>query len=212
MTQASIEAALGGPVRQLPPVLDWGGNLSLSAFLGTTSGARQGVAPTNDRLYYLLGRPIGRVRVSNPTIEVVSGSAGTMARAGICEWDPVNEQPGALVVDWGTADTSSGGTKTFTNGAAFADLNPDKPYAKMFIGGGGTAAQIYYQPFSPMCVPIFAPGASQMVLSLYDSAESAQRTGGFNSPPSAAAALSVETSANAPGWRNWFQVQVEAIP
>jgi len=196
-----------------PLPLTWGGGINLHPFIGTTSGARVSLAPTNDRLFYLLGRPIGRVRVSNPTVELVTGAASTMCRVGICEWDAVNGQPGALLVDWGTVNTTSAGTiGSFSNGTATVDLDPDKAYALMFIAGGGTATAFYYAAFAPSSVPVFQPGVSPMIVSLYDNGEGAQRTGGFNNPPSLAAAVVVETSANAPGWRNLFQLTVVPTP
>lgn len=198
----------------LPVPLSWGGGIKLDAFLGITSGARQSLQLVQNRLYYLLGRPIGPVRVSNPTCEVNTGQASAIARAGICEWNAAAGAPGALIVDWGTADCSSGGTKTFTNGTAYADLDPTKAYARMFvIGGAAVGATLYYQPFSPESVPIYVPGTSMMLTSIYDGGSNAtQRTSGFNNPVSVTGTITAEASANAPGWRNFLICDVEPIP
>lgn len=195
--------------------LTWGGSstLRLSPFLGSTTGVRINLAPTNDRIWYLIGRPIGRVRVSNPSVEIVTGNASTDCRVGLCEWDAANGQPGALLVDWGTVATTSSGTKTgFSNGSATVDLDPNKAYAIMFIAGGGTASNFYYQPFAPSSVPLFVQGTSMMIISVFDPGAGAQRTGGFNNPPSVFAALTVEATANAAGWRNFVMLDVVPTP
>lgn len=195
--------------------LTWGGSgtLRLSPFLGSTTGARISLAPTNDRLHYLIGRPIGRVRVSNPSVEIVTANASTMCRVGLCEWDAANGQAGALLVDWGTANTTSTGTiGGFSNGSATVDLDPNKAYAIMFIAGGGTASSFYYPPFAPSSVPLFVQGVTPMIISIYDSAEGTQRTAGFNNPPSLFAALTVETAASATGWRNFVMLEVIPTP
>ncbi len=134
----------------------------------------------------------------------VTGIASTTARAGLCEWDPVNDEPGALVVDWGTvATTGSGVFLTFSNGTAVASLTKGQFYATMFIcGGGASGPTFYYIPFVPIGVPTMTEGSTiQNIASIFDAGEGAQRTGGFNSPPSVAAALSAETAVNLNGQR-----------
>lgn len=223
VTAGNIETALGyvpadaaalAAVHQSPTPLAWGGGFKLHPFLGSTSGARQSLQVVQNRLYHQLGRPIGRVRVSNPAVEVNTGQAGSIARAGICEWDAAGNAPGALLVDWGTADCSTSGTKTFSNGAAHADLDPSKAYSMAFvIGGAGTAATLYYQPFAPEAAPKFVLGTSMMILGIYDSGgNSTQRTSGFTNPVALVGSVTAEASANAPGQRNFFICDVMPTP
>ena len=225
MTSGNIAAALGYTPADAADVVEaqatadaalvvfaWGGGLKAHPFSGITSGVRVTLAPTNDRNWYLIGIPTGYVRVTAPSVEVNVGQAGANCRVGICEWNAAAGQPGPMVADWGTANCSSPGTKTFSNGAATADLNPAKAYAIIFNSGGGTAPTYYYQPFSPSGSGIFVAGTSMMVIAVFDAGESLQRINGFNSPPSVAAALSVETTSNAAGWRNFVLFNVSPTP
>lgn len=202
VTEAAIEAALGGPVRQYPPRTTPATATYTHPFAGTQIATRISLAPVNDRLYFLPGYVTVPMEVSGPRINVNAGGAGSDARVGLCEWDVTNGEPGALIVDWGIASTTGTGFLTFSNGSAVASLVPGQAYAVMYISGGGTAPNLYYMPLNPLAIPALAEGATiGSILGWYDSAEGAQRTGGFNNPPSAAAAIVVETAVNVFGMR-----------
>ncbi len=213
VTTENIEAALGytpadqgdvDKLRQYPPLPASGpATVYGHPFLGNLMGTRVLLTAVNSRIYYAIGYVAEPTRVADPRVNVQTGQAGATARAGICVWDPVAGAPGALLMDWGTADCGTSGFKTFSNGAAYVDLVPGQCYAIIFVSGGGAAVPFYYQSLSPVGVRALVEGVTvSNIVSFWSSTNgAAQHAGGFNDPPNVLADMNIEASVNQTGWR-----------
>lgn len=175
-------------------------------FAGPILG-RLTTAATQEALYTAWGYVTAPVKISNPIVMLITGQTSATGRVGMSVWDSATEQSVASsrLIDWGTADLSgAAGTRTFTNGAAEVTLQPGVLYGVHFImGGGASAPSLSYHGHAPLGVHYITMGASTVSypLSYRTASQSAQRTGGFNATPVAAAAT-YETSVT-PGMKNF---------
>jgi hypothetical protein len=148
---------------------------------GWDPGAYSGnVAVAANRLYYTpiwVGEALSVIRIG---LEVGTGASSSLIRLGIYNWDLDDDNPGALVVDGGTVDSSSSGDKEVTISVT---LGPDKGYFLAVVSDSnptlkklGSPIKIAFQAVST------TNGGTQRDIIGFINSQGAQVSGGLSDP------------------------------
>lgn len=149
----------------------------------TINGIETTVATSTNRVFY--GPTFlcdNDFVISEVRVESTSGIASHQARLGLVEMDPTDDQPIALVADWGTVDTSTTGFKTVSS--LSTRLYGGKRYATVLArnnaGGGDGIFRAF--PASESMMGISAVTTNRPIVARYVT-DSNQFTNGLSSPP-----------------------------
>jgi hypothetical protein len=120
--------------------------------------------------------------ISEVRVESLSAIASHQARLGLVEIDPADDQPLALIADWGTVDTSSLGFKTVSS--LSTRLFGGKRYATVLArnNAGGGSGNFRSFPSTEGMMGMSAVTTNRPLVARYE-VDGNQFTNGFSSPP-----------------------------